>query len=287
MTISKAALASAPVTGPQGVFISYRREQATAHAGRLFDRLADSYGEDAVFMDIDSIGVGLDFARVLEDAVSSCSVMLVLIGPGWAGIAGDDGRRLEDPDDYVRQEIETGLRRDIRVVPVLVGGASLPSPEELPEGLRPLVRRQAFPLPDETFRSQARVLVERLRPVIGAGNPDPQPAREAAWSVEPVDKSFRHRVLRLGLSHAQHIVTFRVQWLSSVLLVDDVVVGRRYKVSSEEGKPDIEIDFELGDGDAKRRCTFHAYYGALNIARVALIVDGELLYDEAQSRPAS
>jgi hypothetical protein len=126
---------------PRGIFISYRREQNAAHAGRLYDRLSDAFGEQATFMDVDSIGLGLDFARVLDEAVSSCSVMLVLIGPGWAQLAEHGGRRLDDPDDYVRQEVEAGLRREIRVVPVLVHGAALPAPEELPEGLRPLVRR--------------------------------------------------------------------------------------------------------------------------------------------------
>jgi hypothetical protein len=124
-------------------------------------------------MDVDSIGVGLDFARVLDEAVSSCSVMLVLIGPGWAEIADQRSRRLDDPGDYVRQEVEAALRREIRVVPVLVRGATLPQPEELPEGLHPLVRRQAFPMPDETFRSQAQVLVERLRPVVARAAPEP------------------------------------------------------------------------------------------------------------------
>jgi TIR domain len=151
---------------PQGIFISYRREQTAAHAGRLYDRLSEAFGEDVVFMDVDSIGVGLDFTRVLDEAVSSCNVMLVVIGPGWAEIADQRGRRLDDPTDFVRQELEAGLRREIRVVPVLVHGAALPPPEELPEVLRPLVRRQAFLLPDESFRSQAQVLVEQLRQVV-------------------------------------------------------------------------------------------------------------------------
>jgi TIR domain/WD domain, G-beta repeat len=157
------------VTEPQRIFISYRREQTAAHAGRIFDRLTAAFGEQAVFMDVDSIGVGMDFTRALEDAVSSCAVMLVLIGPGWAEIAGRQGGRLDDPDDYVRQEIEAGLARDIRVIPVLLSGAVLPRPEELPEGLRPLVRRQTFSLPDEAFGSLVHVLVERLSPMVAPG----------------------------------------------------------------------------------------------------------------------
>jgi hypothetical protein len=183
---------------PQGIFISYRREQNAAHAGRLYDRLSEAFGEQAVFMDVDSIGLGLDFARVLDQAVSSCAVMLVLIGPGWAGIADQRGRRLDDPGDYVRQEVETGLRREIRVVPVLVHGAVLPQLEELPEGLRPLARRQAFPLPDESFRSQAQVLVERLRPVVTPTAAGTLLGPAPAWTAQLVDKSAQ-ALLRPGV----------------------------------------------------------------------------------------
>lgn len=154
------------MTEPHGIFLCYRREQTAAHAGRIYDRLSDAFGEHAVFMDVDSIGLGLDFGRVLDDAVASCGVMLVLIGPHWAEIGDEQGPRLDDPGDYVRQEIEAGLRREVRVVPVLLSGAALPRPEELPEGLRPLVRRQAFRLPDESFRSQAEVLVDRAREAV-------------------------------------------------------------------------------------------------------------------------
>lgn len=270
---------------PQGIFIGYRREQTAAHVGRLYDRLSDAFGEQAVFMDVDSIGLGLDFARVLDEAVSSCAVMLVLIGPGWAEVTDQQGRRLEDPDDYVRQEIEAGLRRDIRVVPVLVRGGALPGPEELPEALRPLARRQAFPLPDESFRSQAQVLVEPLRPVLAPTAVTTPQEPEPGWTVELVDKSARQRVLRVRLTHAQHLVTYTAQWTGATLHVDEAVVVRRnLPAGKEKGRQYFELPFQLADGDNTRLCTFTAYSRKsviLQIARAVLTVDGQLLYDEA------
>lgn len=269
---------------PRGIFISYRREQTAAHAGRLYDRLCDNFGEQAVFMDVDSIGPGLDFARVLDEAVSSCAVMVVVIGPGWAEVADQRGRRLDDPSDYVRQEIETGLRREIRVVPVLVHGAALPQPQELPEGLRPLARRQAFPLPDDSFRSQAQELVERLRPLVSPGAVAGPQGAEPAWTVELVDKSARQRVLRVRLTNAQHLVTYSVNWTSAALQVDEVEVVRKdYYSGQKKGRAYHELPFQLADGDRTRPCAFTALYKksvVVHIARAVLTVDGQLLYDE-------
>jgi hypothetical protein len=275
------------LTQPHGIFLCYRRELTAGHAGRIYDRLAEAFGEEAVFMDVDSIGLGLDFARVLDEAVSSCAVMLVLIGPRWAEIGDEQGRRLDDPADYVRQEIEAGLRRDVRVVPVLVSHAALPQPEALPEAVRPLVRRQAFRLPDETFRSQAQVLVERLRPLVAPGASQTPAGAEPSWTVQRVRKSFRLRILRVQLTHAQHTITYKVHLVSNpTLLVDDVVIAEKISPARmEDGGPVDEVQFQLADGDAVRSCTFLAH-GTGRITRAALTVDGRLLYDDGQ-QPAS
>src|SRR4051794_30026990 len=157
-----------------GIFVSYRREDTSAHAGRLADRLVDRFGETQVFMDVDSIGLGLDFVTVLQDAVTACEVMLVMIGPGWVG------PRLEEAEDYVRIEVQTALDREIRVVPILVGGAKLPEAAALPEPLRPLARRQAFEIGDTTFRADASDLIERLDSVLEPAGPRAAPSRAAA-----------------------------------------------------------------------------------------------------------
>jgi TIR domain len=120
------------------VFISYRREDSGYPAGWLFDQLAASLGADRVFKDVDSIEPGDDFAEVISDAVSSCAVLLAVIGDRWLAAADEDGRRLDDPGDFVRLEIEAALTRGVRVIPVLVGGARMPRPAQLPPSLASL-----------------------------------------------------------------------------------------------------------------------------------------------------
>jgi TIR domain len=114
-----------------GIFISYRRQDTSDVAGRLYDRLADRFGEARVFMDVDTIELGVDFAEVITSAVGTCEVLLAVIGPNWVTATGKDGRRLEDPDDIVRLEVEAALAREVRVIPVLVGGAVMPQRGEL------------------------------------------------------------------------------------------------------------------------------------------------------------
>ena len=153
-----------------GIFISYRREETAGQAGRLYDRLSDRFGTDRVFMDVDSIAFGIDFTQAVIEAVSGCDVLLALIGREWSAVADDRGRRrIDDPDDFVRVEIEAALQRDIRVVPVLVEGAVLPHADDLPPGLRPLVRRQALVLSHAGFGGEVSRLIAAIDQVLGAG----------------------------------------------------------------------------------------------------------------------
>ncbi|HEU4667344.1 MAG TPA: toll/interleukin-1 receptor domain-containing protein [Arthrobacter sp.] len=127
------------------IFISYRREETAYPAGWLYDRLADRYGGGQVFKDVDSIQLGDDFVEAITRAVGSCDVVLVLIGDEWMTISDEDGRRrLDDPDDFVRLEVQAALTRNVRVIPILVDGARMPRADELPESLGKLVRRQAL-----------------------------------------------------------------------------------------------------------------------------------------------
>jgi hypothetical protein len=163
------------VRGRGGIFISYRREETAANAGRLYDRLSERFGEDHVFMDVDSIDIGVDFARAVIEAVVRCNILLALIGRDWSAVTDSKGkRRIDDPDDFVRIEIETALQRDIRVVPVLVDGAALPQANDLPPSLQPLIRRQALELSHAGFRSEISRLVAAVDEVIEA-----EPGRSA------------------------------------------------------------------------------------------------------------
>ncbi len=110
-----------------GIFISYRRDDAKHAAGRLVDRLGQTFAKDQLFLDIDNIEPGLDFVKVLSEQVQACDVLQAVIGPGWLDSRDAGGsRRLDNARDFVRIEIEAALARDIRVIPVLVDGAQMP-----------------------------------------------------------------------------------------------------------------------------------------------------------------
>ena len=127
------------------VFISYRRHDESAYAANtLKDKIEQRYGAGSVFLDVDNIPLGVDFRKHLGEAVGQCNVLLALMGEGWLGAIGPDGKSaLHSPRDYVRIEIESALKREIPVVPVLVGEAQMPSAEDLPESIRELVFRNA------------------------------------------------------------------------------------------------------------------------------------------------
>ena len=103
----------------EAIFVSYRRDDAKHAAGRLFDRLSRTH--EKIFIDVDNIPPGADFRKVLSEKVAACNVLLAVIGPIWVECQDEDGvRRLDDPSDFVRIEIEEALARDVRVMPVLL-----------------------------------------------------------------------------------------------------------------------------------------------------------------------
>lgn len=165
------------------IFISYRRGDSSAHAGRLADRLVAEFGEQGVFMDVDTIEPGADFVDYIDDAVGSCDVLIALIGDEWLECRDDIGnRRLDDPEDFVRLEVAAGLERDIRVVPVLVEGAVMPKAYELPEPLRRLARRNALEVTDTRWRHDVGRLVETIKKVL-EGKGTGEAIREAEAEV--------------------------------------------------------------------------------------------------------
>lgn len=152
------ATSAQPEGGKQfsGVFISYRRNEAAAYAGRLYDRLAARFGREKVFIDNENVGWGEDFVEVITEAAESCAVMIVLISPRWS--RGGQA----DVDDYVRLEVSKALGRKIRVMPILIQGASMPAPKDLPEDLAPLVRRNALALSDTRWERDVEDLIKSL-----------------------------------------------------------------------------------------------------------------------------
>jgi hypothetical protein len=167
------------------VFISYRRDDTAAQAGRIYDRLTGEFGDDQVFMDVDAIPLGRDFIKVLGDEVAKCDALLAMIRPNWLDARDEDGsRRLDDPDDFVRTEIAAALQRDIPVIPILVDGGRVPKSDQLPSDLKKLARRQVLEVRNASFRSDVDKLIRGLK----AEPPRRRPLRPSRPS-EGVSKS--------------------------------------------------------------------------------------------------
>jgi hypothetical protein len=149
------------------VFISYRRDDSAGYAGRLYDALSARFGRKFVFIDIDSIQAGEDFVEVVEKRIVSCSVVIVLIGKAWLSATDDRGvRRLDQPNDFVRLEVASALRQNKEVIPVLVGGARMPLPDDLPQPLAPLAHRNAVEVFDQLFRESTLHLIHAIEPFV-------------------------------------------------------------------------------------------------------------------------
>ena len=159
------------------VFISYRRRETAGHAGRLYDRLSEHYGDERVFMDV-RMEPGVDFVEQIDDAVTHCDALLSLIGAQWLEMRDAQGRRrLDDPHDFARLEVESALARDVKVIPVLLQDAKMPEPEDLPETLQPLARRHAIELSDERWDYDVGRLIDVLDRTIGNGTRPKPPTK--------------------------------------------------------------------------------------------------------------
>ena len=164
------------------IFISYRRDDSAGYVGHLREKLGDRFGHDAIFRDIDTIEPGEDFVEAIEKAVGSCEVLIAVIGKYWLTTTDATGRRrLDNPNDFVRLEIATALERKIRVIPVLVGGAIMPSAHDLPENLQALARRNAQEIDDRNFQYDVENLIRVIGKVLGQATPPP-PKPEMAVS---------------------------------------------------------------------------------------------------------
>lgn len=159
------------------IFLSYRRQDSSSATGRLADRLEEHFGAGRVFRDHDSLHPGEDFPEAIRRAVGTSTVMLAIIGPDWLDAKGADGkRRLDAPDDFVRQEIETALQAHVPVIPVLVEDAEMPARERLPKSIGDLWRVNAVELTESRWRFdtdtlirtlQTRYVIESERPAMG------------------------------------------------------------------------------------------------------------------------
>jgi hypothetical protein len=156
---------ASPVARRQKIFLSYRREDSADVAGRIYDRLVHKFGKEQIFKDVDSIPLGVDFRKHLAQMVGSCDILLAVIGNNWQTADRPDGqRRLDDPKDFVRIELESTLQRDIPVIPVLVRGADIPDESNLPTTLATLAYRNGIAVrADPDFHRDMDRLIEGVQ----------------------------------------------------------------------------------------------------------------------------
>jgi hypothetical protein len=159
------AVTSARGRGPQRIFISYRRADAREAAALIHTYLSNAFGRQNVFLDVVTIDEGAAFPDFIRQHILRADQFLIVIGPAWLTIEDEvrGGRRLDNPDDFVRREIELARTTNARVIPILVMGAVMPSPESLPESLEWIAYRNAFVIHPESFDRDLDALVERIK----------------------------------------------------------------------------------------------------------------------------
>ena len=219
------------------IFISYRRQQSSHVAGRLYDQLADLFGPDRIFIDIDAIKPGENFAEVIDHAIATTTVLLAIISPHWLTATNEEGyRRLDDLNDIVRLEIEAALTRNVLVVPILVEGAVMPGRRDLPESLASLALCNAFVLRHESFRHDVERLAAEIGGVIRTRSrtePTSGPAGNKRWKLESVTSSSFEEKFRLSAGAEAHEIIYKVGWVGNKIIVDGKVDAVRFEVNKE------------------------------------------------------
>ena len=191
----------------RSVFVSYRRKDSEGESGRLFDDLSSHFGSESVFMDVSAIEPGRDFRKAIDQSVTTCSVLLAIIGQEWLELKDAAGfRRLEDPNDFVRLELASALRRDIPLIPVLVRGAKMPDADRLPPDLKELVYRNAVELTHARWKSDVQLLIRALRPYLDA-RPGASPTGDDAAQSPNASPATEDTVTRAPLPRLDTAVT--------------------------------------------------------------------------------
>jgi tetratricopeptide (TPR) repeat protein len=167
------------------IFISYRRDDSAASAGRLYDHLLAQFPNDQIFIDVD-LDPGIDFLEAIEASVGSCDVLIAVIGKNWLLSTDEAGkRRLDNKEDFVRLEIATALKRSILVIPVLVEAASMPRSYDLPDDLKPLARRNALEVSHSRFNADFGRLVTAIEAILDIADAEHEQREEARTPMLP------------------------------------------------------------------------------------------------------
>jgi hypothetical protein len=261
------------------IFINYRRGDEPGFTQALLGRLEQAFPADRLFIDVDNIPPGEDFVRMLESQVAQCDALLAVIGHGWLNATDERGsRRLDDPNDFVRIEIESALKQGKRVIPVLVHEARMPRPDELPEAIRPLATRNAVRLTHERFRADTQGLVKALQ----------QTFEEAdALRQAPVEAA-RHGQAEEERKRTEYAANERPNARRAAMASDDPAVLRSFIDSYSEGSVSDHVRARLGrleptpNWSASRRASV-----ALGVLAVIMVAGAVLFWVKNTSSPPS
>jgi hypothetical protein len=180
------------------IFISYRRDDSSPWAGRLYDDLDRHFVSNQIFMDVDTIQPGVDFVEAVEKSVGYCDALIAVIGKRWLISSDEEGaRRLDNPEDSVRIEILTALKRGVRVIPVLVDGATMPRSRDLPDDLKSLARRNALEVSHNRFRTDSKRLIAAVEQALESARKRDENERLEETGLLPSDPASRKVILIL------------------------------------------------------------------------------------------
>ena len=302
------------------IFMSYRREDNAGVTGRIYDRLVQRFGKKAIFKDIDSIPLGVDFRQHIDGIVQECDAVLIVMGDKWAGDMKRTGkRRIDNPEDFVRIEIESALQRNIRVIPLLIQNASMPSESSLPESLKGLATRNGITIGhDPHFHSDMDRLIKALETYFESCQSEGQktapltenleiasspltqdaspPEKETPPTFEsPIiegtqEKPTPARVSLIGKAAsfvAKHVRRIKFSWGGALGYILAVVMGVMFSiyVSKENANRAVNIPAQL----VTKQDLNVALHGARETVRATgfLInaVEPDLINDKAQRRP--
>ena len=225
------------------IFVSYRREDSADMTGRLCDRLAERFGAQTIFKDVDSIPIGSDFRAVLREAVENSNVILVIIGKQWLHLTDASGqRRLDDPRDFVRIEVEVALARKVPVVPVLVQQAAMPIENDLPSSMSEFVYRHGLDIrSDPHFNADVRQLIDQLAPLM-----EP-PAEIPSSAAEPIAGSLPSTAMVVPENSSTRIVDSggRGQYKTIAAAVEAATPGERILIRRGRYHENVKVAKQL------------------------------------------
>jgi hypothetical protein len=254
-TLAFAIRSEETATMSRPIFLSYRRSDSGDASRRLYEAIWRRFGADSIYMDTASTAWGEEWRNALEEAISSADVIIVVIGPNWVTAQGDWGRRrIDQPDDWVRREIELALRSNKAALPVLVGGATMPPAEALPPEIEALASRQALLLRDEEWDEHVEGLLEQLESRISATHRATIAARGEQTNGASLRAEFQAVASRFYRSsiEGRKLAAAEMANLGGLLPFDEVLAFARSKEAGERVGAGIALAAHLQTSEEVR-----------------------------------